>query len=414
MAGQGFFDQLEQSFAEFSQPLPSQLGALVCVLVDHWQELREEYGYAGLFSLRKQIDAELRRHFNEVVDVLMLSESGLVALVKADSSDSLEASGRSLFDALARKVFDLGSDGVAITATVGFCPFDLRFTDGSRMLTETVSLAEDLRRHGGNEWLSISPNVSAAQASADKRRMLGLLMESLRNNKLHVVYQALLPTHGEDVHCFQMLPRLKAADGELIPAADFLPVARSASLLPTLDRWMLSRAVQLLSSAHRHDPIRLFVSQAEELLVNEERRARLAKMVGETSVLEDRLVLDFHLTDTMAHLNGADKLLALARELGVGICLSQVDDHSNWTLLEGRLRCDYLRMAPDFVRRLARSDDLAHDLDELTQGVRANGAQIIMPMIEDAGAAAHLWGSAVDYLQGNIIQPAQGQIRLSD
>ncbi len=409
-----FLEQLDRAFARFSQPMPTQHEALICILVDHWQDLRAEYGYAGLFALRRQILSLLARHCGEGATVLNLSESGLAALVHGEASDGLESQARSLFQALGRKTFGLGSDQVAITVSFGYCPFDLRFTSASRMLTETVARTEELRSDGGNEWAPVSASISAAQASSDKRRMLGLLMQSLRNNRVQVIFQALLATQGHDAHCFQMLPRLRAADGELITAADFLPVARSANLLATLDRWMITRAIQLLSDHHRHDPIRLFVSQADEMLVDERRRNKFIRQVDEASVLDDRLVLDFHLTDAMAHLRGAEKFFALMRDKGIGICLSLVDDHSNWELLENRLRCDYLRMAQDFVRRIAHSHDIAHDLDDLTRGVRQNGTRIIMPMIEDAGAAAHLWSSAVDYLQGNVIQPAQERIHLGD
>lgn len=409
-----FLERLDQAYLDFTEPLPSSASALVCVLVDHWSDLREEYGYAGLFELRRQVRALFDRHFDKLVDVLQLSESGMVALVQGADSDSLRDASQALFEQLSSTGFELGGDQVAITVSLGFCAFDLRFTEGGQMLTEVVSRTEDLRRQGGNEWLSIVASISAAQASSDHRRMLGLLMQALRNNSIRLVFQTLLSTSGEHTHCFQVLPRLKSADGELIPAARFLPVARSAGLLPTLDRWMLNRVIRLLDERHRHDALRLFVSQSDELLVDGKRRAQFARQVVECGVLADRLVLDFHLADAMAHLKGAEALLALARDHGIGICLSQIDEHSHWSLLSGRLRCDYLRMAPGFVHRLADSNDLEHDLDDLTEKVRAHGTRIIMPMIEDAGAAAQLWGSSIDYLQGNVIQPARESLQLND
>ena len=414
MSESGFLELLDQAFQEFKEPLPARANALVCLLVDHWQDLREEHGYAGLFGLRKQLRAQFDRHFDKVDDVLFVSESGLVALVQGQDVDSMREASQQLFQSLSNRAFELTGDQAAVTVSLGFCPFDLRFTDGGQMLTRVVSCIEEVRRHGGNEWVSVTASISAAQASADHRRMLGLLMQALRNNEVRVVFQALLSTRGQGTHCFQMLPRLKTGDGELIAAADFLPMARNASLLPTLDRWMLNRAIQLLSERYRHDPIRLFVSQADELLVNKKRFEQFVRQVELGPSLGNRLVLDFHLSDGMAHIKGMEALLAVTREHGVGICFSHIDDHSNWQLLQGRLKCDYLRMSPEFVHRLALSDNLAHDLDELTAPVRSAGTRIIMPMIEDAGAAAHLWSSAVDYLQGNVIQAAQERIQFGD
>jgi EAL domain-containing protein (putative c-di-GMP-specific phosphodiesterase class I) len=235
----------------------------------------------------------------------------------------------------------------------------------------------------------------------------------LRNDSIRVVFQPLLPTSGEDVQSFQMLPRLRNPKGGLIPAAEFLPIAHSAGLVPTLDRWMLTAAIQMLERRYRDQPIRLFLSQSEALLAEAERRERLAGQLEAASHLKGRLVLDFRLADAMAHLNGAEALIGALRKAGIEVCFSMVDSHSNWSLLTTRLNCDYVRMAPDFVRSLAASPNLERDLEALSTPARAAGIKIILPMIEDADAAATLWRKGVDYLQGNLIQAAEETIQLS-
>jgi EAL domain-containing protein (putative c-di-GMP-specific phosphodiesterase class I) len=414
MNNEKFLAALDAEYQAFSRSDVTQVTALVSLTVDHWQDLREEFGYAGLLRLRGRLARLCRDGFDSLVAMTTLTPTTLVFLIRGPDLETLRAACRKVFEQIKETAFALGEDTVAITSSMGFCPFDLRFTESGRMLVEVVSRAERLQLHGGNDLVEVNASISSAQASDDSRRMLRLLMQSLRDDALKVVFQPLLATHAGQTPGFQMLPRLRADDGELIAAADFLPAARSAGLVGTLDRWMIGRCLSELARRDGEQTIRLFISQSDELLVNDRRRKQLARKLDSAGHLGGHLVLDFHLADAMAHLSGSEKLLELARSGGVQICLSMVDEHSNWSLLTGRLRVDYLRMAPDFVRRLAHADNLAAELDRLTEEVRAIGTRIIMPMIEDPGLAAHLWRADVDYLQGNLIQTAQESIHLNE
>jgi len=409
-----FLAALEAEYRAFSSPDSSQSSALVCLSVDHWQDLRQEFGYSGLLRLRGRLARLCRSELDSLVAMTALTPTTLVLLIRGSNVDVLRKASRNLLDQIKDSAFALGEDSVAITLSVGFCPFDLRFSRSGRMLVEVVSQAERLQRHGGNDLIEVHAVISAAQASDDSRRMLSLLMQSLRDDQLKVVFQPLLATHAGQTPGFQMLPRLKADDGELITAAAFLPVARSAGLVGTLDRWMIARCLSELARRNGDQTIRLFISQSDELLTSARRRDQLARQLESAGHLGGHLVLDFPLSDAMAHLSGTEEMLELARAGGVQICLSMVDEHSNWRLLAARLRADYLRMAPDFVQRLAKSDNLAEELDDLTESVRSVGTRIIMPMIEDPGLAAHLWRADVDYLQGNLIQTAQESILFTE
>ncbi|MEE4331520.1 MAG: EAL domain-containing protein [Wenzhouxiangella sp.] len=409
-----FLAALKAEYQAFTRPDCSHASAMLCLSVDHWQDLREDFGYSGLLRLRGRLARVCRSGLESLVAMTSLTPTTLVLLVRGSDIDALRGTCRELFDQINQTAFPLGDDSVAITLSAGFCPFDLRFQNSERMLVETVARVEGLQQHGGNDLQEVGVKISAAQASDDSRRMLSLLMQALHDDGLKVVFQPLLATHAGQTPGFQMLPRLAADDGELISAGEFLPVAHSAGLVGTLDRWMIARSLTELARRKGERTIRLLISQSDELLTSARRREQLANQLLSSGHLGGHLVLDFRLSDAMTHLSGAEELLEVARGGGVQICLSMVDEHSNWTLLAGRLRVDYLRMAPKFVQRLSKRNDLAAELDALTAEVRALGTRIIMPMIEDSQVAAHLWRAHIDYLQGNAIQTAQESLDLVD
>lgn len=414
MSHKSFLKGLEQAYTALSNSTGDRAGGLICVVVDHYEDLRERLGYRGLIELDDQLHQLLIDRFGKKPGLFSPGLMKAVALVGQTDAQGLKQLATELFEELNHHDFPFREESVAVTVSMTACCLDMRFGDADRMLIEVIKSAESLSRAGGNQMIEIHPCLSARQASADDRQMLGLLMESLRKDDLQVVFQLLLPASDDPVPSFQMLPRLQTTGGSLVVAAEFLPVATRAGLLGTIDRWMLNHAIRVIDQQQENRELRLFINQSSALLTDGQRRQKLAQKLESSPDIRGMLVLDFHLADVMANVKGAEALLDLGRKYGVQVCFSKFDDHSNIDLLVERLSCDYVRLSPDLVHRMAEGEDLGDDLGKLTGPLRKRGIRLIAPMIEDAAVMASLWKSGVDYLQGNMIQEAEEDLRLVD
>lgn len=399
-----FVEKLSSAYEAFSASDSAQPSAVFCLMLDHWKRLREQYGYKGLLSLLEQILAELASNSDVEVLTCPLNERGVVAFLPQCSLKTAERQAEKLFRHISQNTFAIEEATIALSVSLVYLEFDHRFASDDQLLVNLVRSAEELSAAGGNLHKQIVPEVSVSQAHGDDAQMLGLLMESLRTDKLKVLFQPLMSTAGELSKTFQMLPRLVATDGSLIPASSFISVAREARVLGILDRWMIQRAIRLLTDDYHLQPVRFFLSQGDSLLVNPERRDWLRKLIEKNPSISGKLVLDFSLADALSNLNSTSEFLALLDELGIEVCFSRVDEHSKWDLLRDKLKVDYIKMAPNFVERLGQDPGLGHEFAELSAPVRKVGTKIIMPMVEDAGIAANIWRTGADYMQGYMIQ----------
>jgi EAL domain-containing protein (putative c-di-GMP-specific phosphodiesterase class I)/GGDEF domain-containing protein len=387
------------------------VGGLMFFRLDRATELRDEFGYTGLASLLDQVSDRLRSVGEHDGDIEVFDRSTLLLIDKATPPDQLESRARALFSVATESLYDLGADKAAITFSVAFAAFDHRFTTLDEMLLGLARRAESIHARGGNDLALLEPGISAKKALESGNHMLALLMEALRTDSMKVVFQHLLATNGSpDVESYQMLPRLADSDGHLIPAAEFLPQARSASLLPVIDRWMMVHGMRLLRGPFRDRNLRLFINQSEALLTQVERQQWLEQQFESVPEVADRLVIELRLDEVMPYLEAAGELFAIARERRVGICLSMVDEHSRWELIADRLEPDFIRMSPGFVTRLSRERELENRFNELVDPVRAKGTRVIVPMIENPEMAASMWRSGADFMQGNMIQAPEDSI----
>jgi len=404
-------DFLKAADAVFEQALESP-GGFIALRLDDWQSVRAEQGYTGVCSLREQLVELCSSLLDGKARLLCLRESILLLLLPGDQDvKSLSAE---LHGLLSRHPFSLNEEALALTFSQAWCRLDQRFGSADRALVAVMESIDGMADDSRHVCREVEVVISSRRATVDDRQMLALLMESLRDDRIQIVFQPLLPTRNSQHLYRQMLPRLRADDGQLIAAADFLPVAEQASLVATLDRWMIKRAVELLLNQHENTELCLFLSQSAALLVDAKRRDTLASQLESVPDLDGRLVLDFALTDVLRHLKGAGELFELLGRHGVGICYSRLDVGSNLELLGDTLPVDFLRMAPGYVNRLQGSEDIAEELQSLVGDLRAKGARVILPMIEDPHAAAALWASGADFLQGNLIHAASESLNVDD
>ncbi|MGY6554736.1 MAG: EAL domain-containing protein [Wenzhouxiangella sp.] len=409
-----FTTQLAEAYRRFSKRELEQSSACFCLMLDNWSRIRDQYGYGGLFSVLGSVREHLLRILSGESYACVLNERTLIVTVPDCSLTKAEGMADRLFSQLDQETFELGREMASLSFSLGYCEFDHRFTSVEALLIQLVDGTEHVLQSGGHAVRRISPDVSFAEGNNSDKQMLGLLMEALRKDKLRVFFQPLMSTAGDQSQTYQLLPRLSDSNEMLIPAASFVPVARKANVLGVLDRWMLQRAVQLLCGKYQLQPIRLFLSQGDSLLVHAERREWLSRLLEKHPQVSGRLVLDFALEDALANLKSTTTLIALAHQAGLKICFSRVDEHSKWDLLIGRLRVDYLKMSPQFVHRLASDPALETEFQKLSGPVRQLGTKIIMPMVEDAGVAANLWRTGADYMQGYMIQKESENPELMD
>lgn len=409
-----FIEKLLGTYEAFSASETDRPSACLCLVLDHWERFREQYGYSGLVDLVGQVRGVMLSQSDVDVVACALNERSVLALMPQCSLKTAKKQVDKFFRLIGQDTFALGEETIALSVTLCYSEFDHRFTSADQLLVNLVKSTEQIAAAGGNAVERIRPNVSVGQASGSDRQMLGLLMESLRKDAVKVLFQPLMATAGEPSKTFQALPRIQATDGSLIPAASFVPVAREARVLGVLDRWMIQRAIQLLVNDYHLQPIRLFLSQGESLLVNPERRDWLRKLIEKHPGVSGKLVLDFDLADALANLKSTGEFLALADELGIEVCFSRVDEHSKWDLLRGSLRVDYVKMSPDFVQRLGQDSALEQVFQGVSAPVREQGTKIIMPMVEDASVAANMWRTGADYMQGYMIEKETETLDLGD
>lgn len=375
------------------------------IQLDDVEGHREQIGFSGLDKLMHAIHERVRAQLDpaDLSARFGLSAIG-VLLHPKDADRDFRATGEALVKAVNNNLFEVGEYMIAATVSIAV----RRLHEGARSaelnLVHAAAAAEQTSAAGGNHCDTGDRGSSAEQQSPGS--LLGQLTKALRDDSIKVVFQPLLATSGPERERAQLLPRLTAPDGSLIPAARFIPVAAERGVLPALDHWMIARAVALLKRAVEHggDLPQYFLNQSPALL---EDRRFVDWVVEQVEPLERdqrRLVLEFSILDLKPRIREARSVLTKLRELGLAVSLTGIDEKVPETILLKHLPADYLRMNADFARRLVDDGKLAEQFEAFVETARKAGRRMIVPMLEDAEAVSKIWQMNVDLIQGNFIQ----------
>ncbi|MEA9563342.1 MULTISPECIES: EAL domain-containing protein [unclassified Xanthomonas] len=370
-----------------------QPGGLFFIEIASALGLRERYGYAAYERLMTQAGHRLATAAQPYPLARLNDNSFLLLAVEMDEA-SLEQRALDIRERLSANAFPVREEeSVHVRCAIGVAPLGLGFDDTGSALeaVERTALQARLRSDGVQAYL--------APSQAEQQEQLRLV-----EGQLELAYQPIVAVAGGDTAQYQVLLRLRQADGTLLSAGQVIPAAEAAGRIADLDQQVMDHALGLLHLyQHANPPLRLFVSQSPRTLARDAFADWLLKALVERGVAGQSLIVDLRLDDALIHAVTVQQFCAKLMPAGVQFCLSQFEPGDEANALLSQLPLSFVRMANRFADahgNAAVRDELRGVIDIAHQ----RGLLIIGQRIEDPQAAAAMWMSGVDFIQGNLVQ----------
>ena len=241
--------------------------------------------------------------------------------------------------------------------------------------------------------------------------VIGKLRDALGNDSFRLDAQPILPLRGNYGRPrFELLIRMLGDHGEIIPPGKFLSAAERYQLMPTVDRWVVSRACELLGehgASLGEDSARFAINLSGQSLQDESFLPYVIDRI-QTSKLPPG-ILCFELTET-ATIGNLAKAQAFMRSLqGLG-CQFALDDFgtgvSSLAYLKD-LSVDYLKIDGSFVRDAITNSRSESMIKAIAQLAKVMCMETIAEYVETDVLRARMADLGVDYGQGFAMGKAQ-------
>jgi diguanylate cyclase (GGDEF)-like protein len=241
--------------------------------------------------------------------------------------------------------------------------------------------------------------------------IIGKLRDALSTDSFRLDAQPILPLRGNYGRPrFELLIRMLGDRGEIIPPAKFLSSAERYQLMPTVDRWVVHRACELLgkhSAAVGEDIARFAINLSGQSLQDESFLDYVIEEIRASQLPANVLCFELTETATVGNLEKAQHFLRTLQDLG---CQFALDDFgtgvSSLSYLKD-LSVNYLKIDGSFVRDSLINSRSESMIKAIAQLAKVMCMETIAEYVETDALRARMADLGVDYGQGFAMGKAQ-------
>ena len=380
--------------------------ALMYIELNGLNLLKDRLGLSALESLLKQFSQFLVKTC-EAYPIARFSDGAFVMVYQGDCSDSAlqKAAAKIRLQLMAQK-FNVQDQIIEPRIQIGVCHFE--HGDNTDLLITTAERTARSARAEASGILIYQPQASGEMLK--EQRIISLLNETNQGSALSHVYQPIVAVAGSDEKQFQTLLRLNDENGQVIPAAEFIPIAEKSNLIIGIDRWSISKAVSTIAAqATANNEMKLFVNQSNVTMLDAEHLGWLKNLLKANKIPDNCLVIEINHDDALLNQKSIHDFCQALIYSGIQFCLSRYNPKNDDSNLLESLPLSYIKLAHKFTSGSA-TQAVRDQIKVIVDRAHRHGLEVIGHSVEDAQTAATLWMSGIDYIQGNLVQSANNHL----
>jgi diguanylate cyclase (GGDEF)-like protein len=284
-----------------------------------------------------------------------------------------------------------------ITISIG----GVRLPAVARSATEVMIFAEhalhDAHQRGHNLFVEY---IDSPERMQQMRHMLELgerVKRAFKCNGLRLAFQPVVDSQSSAPLFYEALIRMFDNDGQMIPAAQFVPAVEQLGLVLDLDRYVLDLAVRELEES---PTLTLAINISGLTAAQADWPAHVRRVLGHRRSVAERLIVEITETAAIVDVSETRRFVDTLRELGGRVALD--DFGAGFTSIRHlrALAISIMKIDMDLLRDLMKNPDQQHLVRMLIGIARGLGLKSVAEGVESAEVAAWLKAEKADMMQG--------------
>ena len=379
----------------------SGFGALLWMDLDGFKEINDGLGHKVGDELLASLAHRMKSTIRES-DVLARLGGDEFAILypNVDSTQSQIAATR-LLDAIRQHTAVIQGQQIRTTASMGIVLFPEHGMDPTELLIEADMAMYRAKEQGRNRFCVYSPDEAAMDAPEQRIDWLRMLREALENDGFVLYAQPIIDLETEAVIRYEILIRLLDKEGGIIPPGAFLDIADQFGLSGDIDRWVLRKVTDILSSLGPENRDLCFAINLSPRSMTDSELLRMIETMPALDVIGPvRLVMEITETAAIYNIHVAKDFLRTLRDQGYEFALDDFGmGFSSFYQLKN-LDVDYLKIDGSFVRNLSKDPVDRHLVMAMVHLAGGLGKKTIAEFVEDQETLDILRSIGVDCAQG--------------
>jgi diguanylate cyclase (GGDEF)-like protein/PAS domain S-box-containing protein len=372
-------------------------GAVVFLDLDHFKDVNDTLGHAAGDQLLVAVSGRVRSGLRSVDMVARLGGDEFTAILPDADRDGARLTASRLLDGIRQESFAVAGQEFSITASAGVAMILPENADSAAEILSHADLAMYQAKEKGRNTVCVYEDGVGDDAVNSNFGWRRRIWDAMEQERFTLFAQPILDLRTNIVPKYELLLRLRESDGSVIDAGSFVDKAERFGLMPAIDRWVLHRAVELLS---QHNTAKFAINFSSRALSDPELLPLIREELDAASIDPGRLIIEVTESAAMENVHAAQQFVAELKTLG---CRFALDDFgagfSSFYHLK-MLDIDYLKIDGSLVRDLPRDPVDQHLVKAIVEVARALGKEVIAEFVTDAETLDIIRDLGVDFAQG--------------
>ncbi|HEY5263567.1 MAG TPA: EAL domain-containing protein [Steroidobacteraceae bacterium] len=340
-----------------------------------------------------------------------ISGDRLAALIPNTSMDSAAAVAEKIRAAAAAIVPRAGQGSFEVSVCLGVAPIGRSDNPLAHALATAEIACKAAKDRGRNRVEMFQDSDHSIIRRHTDILIIGKLREALDNDSFRLDAQPILPLRGNYGRPrFELLIRMVGDRGEIIPPSKFLSSAERYQLMPTVDRWVVSRSCELLgahSASVGEEIARFAINLSGQSLQDESFLEFVIDHIKTSRVPPGVLCFELTETATIGNLAKAQDFMRSLQDLGCQFALDDFGTGVSSLAYLKDLSVNYLKIDGSFVRDAINNSRSESMIKAIAQLAKVMCMETIAEYVETDLLRARMADLGVDYGQGFAMGKAQ-------
>jgi diguanylate cyclase (GGDEF)-like protein/PAS domain S-box-containing protein len=374
---------------------------LLYVDLDQFKVVNDTCGHSAGDRLLRDITSLLQTRVRASDTIARLGGDEFGMLLERCSLEQAERVADSIRQAIHSYRFLWGANSLSVGASIGVVRI-ARDTTSAASVLSAADIACYAAKDGGRNRVQIYERDHGTNRHREMQ-WVGRIARAVEDGRLELYAQRIvgISANRSDIPFFEIMVRLRDEDGTLVPPNEFIPAAERYNVMVMVDRWVVGRAIELLSACVKQGRrLPLLAVNLSGTSINDEDFLEFV-----LSRLQDEQVaraLCFEITETAA-VASLSKATYFMRELKARGCRFSLDDFgsgvSSFTYLK-TLPVDFLKIDGHFAAHVATDVVDRSMVEAIAKIGSAMQVETIAEKVESAEVLQVLKQIGVDYIQG--------------
>lgn len=377
--------------------------AVLSIDVDNFKGINDSAGHAAGDAVLTHVARVLTERSRASDVVARLGGDEFAILLSAVDGPEARSAADHLLAEIRSSPAAYGGKPFRVTASIGVATFESDDATAGEVMVNADLAMYAAKMSGRDRVVVYTPSEARKARAMAKLTWSQRIQDALERDRFVLHLQPILELSTGEIKHGELLLRMKGDHGKLIAPGAFLPAAERFGLIHAIDRWVVQRAIQLMSDTIEGGP-RVGINLSGESIVGDPLLLEMIEQeLARSSVDPAKLIFEVTETAAIANMPEATQFARGLTSLGCSLALDDFGTGFGSFYYLKHLPVSYVKLDGEFIQNLPRSEVDEHMVKAIVGVSQALGIKTVAESVADEETIGLLHKHSVDYAQGYYV-----------